>query len=92
MNQFSKNPPFPPEVEADLLLRYIDICSKGMVKPYDPTQIARKIHQLKKEGVDTSFLENSCPLSAEIRDCIDLKAEILLASDRFFEILNLRER
>lgn len=60
-----------------------------MVRPYDPTQVLRKIHSLKHEGVDTSKSVECCPTSSEVRDAKDFKPYLMAALDEFSDIMGM---
>jgi len=79
----------PVEVQVDLLIRFLDVASKGLVKPYDPTYILLKLTELKKQGIDVSGVEHCCPAGTEVRDVLDMREYIFLASERICKLMKL---
>jgi len=75
--------------EVALLIQFLDVCSKGLVRPWDPGPILDKLDKLSKKGHDISHLQMCCPTSTEVRDVIDLKPYILGAAERISEMLDV---
>lgn len=76
-------------LHADLAIKFIDACIKGMVKPYDPEAYHKKLEQMEANGIDTSYLRKCCPPVGEIREGKELKPYIMAAANRVADILNL---
>lgn len=75
--------------QVQLLIQFMDVLSRGLVKPYDPTHVVKKLDELKKAGIDTSWAEQCCPPSSEVRDVIEVKGWYFAAAERISEILNI---
>lgn len=68
----------------------MDVCSRGLVKPYDPVTYFNKLKELAGDNADVQSLMQCCPPSTEVRDVKDLKKYILAAAERISDILDLR--
>lgn len=76
-------------LQADLLIKFIDACIKGMVKPYDPEAYHTKLEQMERSGIDTSYLRGCCPPVGDIREGKELKPFIMASANRVADLLNL---
>lgn len=76
-------------VEASLVLQFMNICSQGLIRPYDPTPIIEKLGELRLKGYDTSQFEMCCPPVGDIRDVKDLKPYIMGCAERLSKILGI---
>lgn len=85
----SKGLEFADIEKVNLLLRLLEIATRGLVKPYDPTPVASKIDALKRKGIDVSGLESCCPTAADIRDSKDFKPYVDAALIEIAKILEL---
>lgn len=74
---------------VNILIELVRVLQSGMVKPYDPAQIAYKIERLKKDGLSHGSLNECCPESTEVRDTKDFKPYIFAALDKISEYMDL---
>ena len=76
--------------KAKVLLEFLTIARQGMVKPFDPSQVLRKLTALQRDTkVDIGDLMNCCPQSAQVFDAIDFKPYMLAACEEFSRIMGL---
>ena len=74
---------------ADLLIKFIDVASKGLTKPYDHTSF---IDKMNRAGASKMIIDSCCPPSADVHDSKDFKPYIMSAVDELFLILDLKKK
>lgn len=75
--------------KANLLVSFLAVTKDGLVKPYDPTPVIRKLDSLQKNGVDIGQTKDCCYPAAEIRDAKDFKPFIMAAVKEFARLTEL---
>lgn len=76
-------------LQAQLLIQFMDVCSRGLVRPYDPEIYHAKLMKIKNAGGDIGYLQQCCPPGVEVRDVLDLKDHILASAERVAEIFDI---
>lgn len=78
-------------LQADLLIRFMDVCSKGLVRPYDPTPIVEKLESLRQQGFNVEKLQECCPPVGDVHDVKDLKPYIMGCAEELAQILQVKK-
>src|SRR5688500_15128543 len=77
-------------MRARLLLEFLQVTKDGLVKPFDPTPVIRKLRDLERQqGVNIKPLMDCCPPVAEIHDVKDFKPYIMGAVRQFAQIMDI---
>lgn len=76
-------------IVANLLIEFIDVCSKGLTKPYDHTSFVDK---MDRAGASKMLIDSCCPPSADVHDSKDLKPYAMSAADELFRILGIKKK
>lgn len=71
--------------EADILIRFIQICANGAVRPYDHSHFLDKV----QDNEDLKALLECCPPASEIRDAKAFKPYLGPALEKFAEVMGL---
>lgn len=77
------------EIErAQLLINFIEVAARGLVKPYDLTAVFKKLNDIDVN----SSIYNCCPQQTEVRDTNNVRPYIMGACDELTKILKFEKQ
>src|SRR5687767_1466697 len=87
----------PEEVtRASLLIQFLQVTKDGLVKPFDPTPVIKKLDALQRDSIlsleDATALKKCCPPVAQIQDAKDFKPYINAVLEQFADVMDLDVR